>query len=164
MTDLNINWAYATNLSQFPVQFNGILLAKRGERTLGLVRVTPELIALQNQGLVDLTKQDVAVNLQVKLVPDTSYTLSDYDDGYIIMFTNASPISVTVPVALDERRTVTLIQQGDGQITIIAGPNVTLQNRLGLNKTAGKYAQATLVVIVNPNNTSSQVNLGGDLT
>ncbi len=87
----------------------------------------------------------------------TTYTLLASDNGKIITFNNASPITLTVP-ALFAGFNCMIIQLGAGQVTL-SGSGTTISNRSGLTKTGGANAIATLIGI-----TATTFISGGDLS
>ena len=87
----------------------------------------------------------------------TSYTLLTSDNGKIITFNNASPITLTVP-SLFTGFNCMIIQLGAGQVTL-SGSGTTITNRSGLTKTGGANAIATLIGI-----TATTFISGGDLS
>jgi len=87
----------------------------------------------------------------------TSYTLLASDNGKIITFNNASPITLTVP-SLFSGFNCMIIQLGAGQVTL-SGSGTTISNRSGLTKTGGANAIATLIGI-----TATTFISGGDLS
>jgi len=74
----------------------------------------------------------------------TSYTLQASDNGGVVAFTNASPVTVTVPAGLGAGFNVGIVQVGAGVVTPTPA-STALHNRLSLSKTAGQYAYMTLV-------------------
>ena len=55
---------------------------------------------------------------QYKTIAGTTYTLSETDRSFILLFTNAAAITLTVPVGLSTLFDVMLVQTGTGQITV----------------------------------------------
>ena len=84
---------------------------------------------------------------QYKTVAGTTYTLSELDRSFILLFTNAAAITLTVPVGLSALFDVMLVQTGTGQITVTPAGGVTINAALSANKTAYRYAVATLLPI-----------------
>lgn len=84
---------------------------------------------------------------QYKTVAGTTYTLSELDRSFILLFTNAAAITLTVPVGLSALFGVMLVQTGTGQITVAGAGGVTINAALSANKTAYQYAVATLLPI-----------------
>jgi len=74
----------------------------------------------------------------------TSYTLQASDNGGVVAFTNASPVTVTVPAGLGAGFNVGIVQVGAGVVTPTPA-STALHHRLSLSKTAGQYAYMTLV-------------------
>jgi hypothetical protein len=89
----------------------------------------------------------------------TAYTLNNNDNGKIVVFTNSSAITLTIPAGLDKRFTCSIVQYGTGQITVTAGAGATLRLRNNTNKTGGQYAIASLVSVI-----TNEYILTGDTT
>ncbi len=70
----------------------------------------------------------------------TAYTLQPGDNGAALVFTSASPVTVTVPSGLGQGFSVQLIQMSIGVVTPTATSGVLIHQRLKLTKTAGQYA------------------------
>jgi hypothetical protein len=87
----------------------------------------------------------------------TSYTLQASDNGAVIAFTNASPVTLTVPSGLGAGFNVGILQLGAGTVTPTAS-STTIHQRLSLTKTGGQYAFATLVAY-----TADTFALSGDV-
>ena len=84
---------------------------------------------------------------QYKTIAGTTYTLSETDRSFILLFTNAAAITLTVPVGLSTLFDVMLVQTGTGQITVTPAGGVTINAALSANKTPYQYAVATLLPI-----------------
>lgn len=86
----------------------------------------------------------IAANAQV----GTTYTLALTDDGKLVTLSNASAITLTVPlnasVAFPVGAQIDLIQLGVGQVTVSPAGGVTINSYTSLVNIAGKYAGATL--------------------
>ena len=86
----------------------------------------------------------------------TAYPLTDADFGKTLVFTAATPISVTVPNGLKTGFYCTLIQQGAGQITVSGAATVNGRNGL---KSGGQYAAMGI-----QNVAANSYVVGGDTT
>jgi hypothetical protein len=84
---------------------------------------------------------------QYKTIAGTTYTLSEGDRSFILLFTNAAAITLTVPAGLSTLFDVMLVQTGTGQITVVSAGGVTINAALSATKTAYRYAVATLLPI-----------------
>ena len=84
---------------------------------------------------------------QYKTIAGTTYTLSESDRSQILLFTNAAAITLTVPAGLSTLFDTMLVQTGTGQITVTPAGGVTINAALSANKTAYRYAVATLLPI-----------------
>lgn len=74
----------------------------------------------------------------------TSRTLSAEDNGKVLYFTSGSAITLNTASGLGKAFSVTVIQGGAGQITVVAGSGTTLQSYLSQVKTAGANAMISL--------------------
>jgi hypothetical protein len=77
----------------------------------------------------------------------TTYTLLSSDNGAVIQFTNANPITVTIASGLGANFYCTLIQWGAGQITVSPDTGVTRNSEDSQYKTAGQYAGIDLFAV-----------------
>lgn len=84
----------------------------------------------------------------ITTVSTSSYTLNNDNNGKIIVFTNGSAVTLTIPAGLTANFTCSLVQYGAGQVTVAAGSGVTLRLRGSTNKTGGQYAIASLLSVV----------------
>jgi hypothetical protein len=84
---------------------------------------------------------------EYKTISGTSYTLIETDRSKILVFTNASPIALTVPTGLSDVFDVMIVQSGAGQVTVTGAAGVTINAALSATKTAYQYAVATLLPI-----------------
>lgn len=80
----------------------------------------------------------------------TGRILSTSDNGSIIMCTNNSATTITVPTGLPVGFTVSVIQAASGQITF-SPSGTTINNRQGHTKTAGQWAIITLIERIDNN-------------
>jgi hypothetical protein len=88
----------------------------------------------------------------------TSHTLAAADNGKVLLFTNASAITLTVPSGLTSGHSCTVIQVSGGQIAFDNNSGATeIRNRQGHTKTAGRDARVGLVQYQ-----PDKYNLGGD--
>ena len=91
-------------------------------------------------------------------ISGTSHTLAEADDGKVLLFTNGSSITLTVPAGLTVGHSCTVIQQGAGTITFDDDTAATtINNRQSHTKTAGQHARVGLVQYA-----SNVYNLAGD--
>lgn len=91
-----------------------------------------------------------------------SYTLVSADTGTTLYFTNSSAAILTCPKTMPLGYTVEVLQHGTAQITFTAATSAAVLNRQSQTKTAGQYAAARLVVVLNSDGTNAQYNLAGD--
>jgi hypothetical protein len=75
----------------------------------------------------------------------SNYTLTNSDNGEIVIINSSSATTITVP-SLSVGFNCLIVQRGTGQITV-TGSGVTINNRYGFTKTAGQHSIMTLVCI-----------------
>lgn len=80
----------------------------------------------------------------------TSRTLAAADNGKIIRCTSGSAVTITVPTGLDVGFSVTVVQEGLGQVTFSAS-GTNIRNRQNHTKTAGTYAVVSLIQLTTNN-------------
>lgn len=84
--------------------------------------------------------------LTLKTIAGTSYTLLATDAGKLLIFTNASAITVTVPPDVLAQGDVVCIRQGAaGQVTLSPGSGVTFASSDDLLSTRTQSAQIALI-------------------
>jgi hypothetical protein len=152
-----VNDAYTTSTERMRIDSNGNIGINKNNpsRTLdvnGDIATTGNLTG-GNVASSTLSGFSATMNTQT----GTSYTLLTSDNGKIITFNNASPITLTVP-SLFAGFNCMIIQLGAGQVTL-SGSGTTITNRSGLTKTGGANAIATLIGI-----TATTFISGGDLS
>jgi hypothetical protein len=76
----------------------------------------------------------------------TTRTLSDSDNGKVIVCSNSSEVTITLPNTLTAGFGCTVIQSGTGQVTIVAGAGSTLSSYAGTS-TKGRYATLQIIPI-----------------
>lgn len=100
------------------------------------------------------TSFDGSANIVLGGVPinnqtGTTYTFVLVDAGYVCTFTNASPVTVTVPPESSVNFPITtqieLIQDGAGKVTVAPGVGVTIQSQAGNLSLAAQYSNAVLI-------------------
>jgi hypothetical protein len=99
-----------------------------------------------DQGIFDATTT-VDLNSQ----SGTTYTLVLTDAGKMIRCTNASAVTVTVPlnssVAFPTGTVIEVRQAGAGQVTISPTGGVTLNSESSMRKTAAQYRGVSLIKV-----------------
>lgn len=84
--------------------------------------------------------------LGIRSISGTSYTLVAADANYLLIFTNASAISVTVPPDVFSAGESLCIRQGAaGQVTLVAGSGVTFASSDNLLSTRTQSAQIAII-------------------
>jgi len=118
-----------TDLSGFPASFSG----QAGK--YAVVNTAESAIEFVSGG-----------RLTIKTIGGTSYTLLASDAGKLLIFTNASPITVTVDPDVMTQGDVTCIRQGAaGQVTLAAGVGVTFVSTDDLLSTRKQGAQIAVI-------------------
>ena len=77
----------------------------------------------------------------------TARTLSDSDNGKVIICTNANDVTITISDGLTSGFSCTLVQSGSGTVKVEAGGTATLQGYNSTNATAGQYASVNIYPI-----------------
>ena len=100
--------------------------------------------------------------LNYKTESGTTYTLVLADPGYLITFSNAAAVTVTVPpnasVAIAVGGALVLAQYGAGKVTVAPGSGVTLRSAGALLSTRAQFSQITLIKLA-----TNEWLVGGDL-
>jgi hypothetical protein len=118
-----------TGLSGFPASFSG----QAGK--YAVVNTAESAIEFVSGG-----------RLTIKTIGGTSYTLIATDAGKLLVFTNASAITVTVPPDVLAQGDVVCIRQGAaGQVTLAPGAGVTFASSDNLLSTRTQSAQIALI-------------------
>ena len=118
-----------TDLSGFPASFDG----QAGK--YAVVNTAESAIEFVSGG-----------RLGIKTIGCTSYDLIGSDAGKLLIFTNASAITVTVPPDVLAQGDVVCIRQGAaGQVTLAAGAGVALSSSDNLLSTRTQAAQIALI-------------------
>lgn len=118
-----------TGLSGFPASFSG----QAGK--YAVVNTAESAIEFISGG-----------RLGFKSIGGTSYTLLASDAGKLLVFTNASAITVTVPPDVFTQGDVVCIRQGAaGQVTLVAGSGVTFASSDNLLATRTQSAQIAVI-------------------
>lgn len=118
-----------TDLSGFPASFEG--------GALKFLRVNAAESAIEFVP---------GARLNIKSIGGTSYTLLASDAGSLLIFTNSSPVTVTVPSGVLAQGDVVCIRQGaGGQVTMSPAGGVTIQSSDNLLATRTQGAQIALV-------------------
>lgn len=77
----------------------------------------------------------------------TSRTLSDSDNGKVIICSNSSDVTITISNGLTSGFSCTLVQSGVGVVKVVAGGTATLSGYSSTNATAGQYASVNIYPI-----------------
>ena len=74
----------------------------------------------------------------------TARTLSNSDNGKVIVCSNASDVTITLPNGLTSGFSCTLVQQGAGVVKVFVSGSATLYGYNSNNATAGQYASVNI--------------------
>jgi hypothetical protein len=92
----------------------------------------------------------------------SSYTLALSDNSNVVVMNSASGVNVTVPpnssVAFPVGATIAIVQYGAGQVTLVAGAGVTIDNPSSLT-TRAQYSTISVTQVA-----ANVWVAGGDLT
>ena len=84
--------------------------------------------------------------LAIRSIAGTSYTITAADAGALLIFSNASPVTVTVDAGVLSQGDVVCLRQGAaGRVTVVAGGGVTISSTDDLMATRKQAAQIALV-------------------
>lgn len=92
----------------------------------------------------------------------TTYTLAATDCGTTILFTSASPITLTTLNTLPVGCSIAIEQGGSGQVTIVAGSGATQNSAHGFTKTYSQYSILGLFVDTNAGGSAADIIITGD--
>jgi hypothetical protein len=91
-----------------------------------------------------------------------AYTLTANDCGHAVIYTGASAANITTVNSLPVGCTVTIVQSGAGQVTVVNGSGATLSSVNTYTKTKAQYAVIGLTVDTNVGGTAAHFILSGD--
>lgn len=81
----------------------------------------------------------------------TSYTLAASDSGRVVLTTNSSPVTITIPpnssAAFPLLTQIDFLQYGSGKLTLAQGSGVTISSNLSMKSIAGQFQTATILKI-----------------
>jgi len=77
----------------------------------------------------------------------TARTLSDSDNGKVIVCSNANDVTITLPDGLTSGFNCTLVQEGSGIVKVLISGSATLSGYNSNNATAGRYASVNIYPI-----------------
>lgn len=94
----------------------------------------------------------------------TARTLSDSDNGKIIVCDNTTLVTVTVPTGLTSGFNCKIIQEGVGKVKVVGASGVTMSLISGYNTTTAQYAVVDLVNYASETYVLDSSNIGLDPT
>jgi hypothetical protein len=92
----------------------------------------------------DMVEGVSGARAKIKTIEGTSYSVTSDDHGWVLDFTNAAAVTVTVPSGLRPDLVVGISQGGTGQVTVTAGSGTTLVSADGTYKTEKRYVMLSL--------------------
>ena len=92
-----------------------------------------------------------------------AFSLTSGDNGTVIYFNAAANATITLPNNLPAGFNVIVGQVGAGQATFVPAAGAMLNARLSKTKTAGQYAEVSLVVRSNVGGAAATYLLAGDI-
>ena len=104
----------------------------------------------------------LAATVTTEDVTGTGYTLVSGDLGKRKRTTSASSVTVTLPKSLEQGFGLLFCQAGAGRITFAAESGATINNRLGYTKTAGQWAEVSVIVDTNVGGSAASWVISGD--
>lgn len=162
--DTRMVWSGSiTNITNMQNKYAGLISYVTGDQNLYVCRSTTTF----GGGLVNWERILTSV-VDISSEINSDITLNNTYNGLAVRVNSSNIINVNLPNSSSGFPigfNVTFIQMGDGYIQFNnVAPGVTpqifnLRNRLGLNKTAGQYAVASLLRIAN----TADIILYGDL-
>lgn len=97
---------------------------------------------------VDASVFEVETLVDLNNQTGTTYTFVSADRGKLVSFTNASPITLTIPVnssvAFPTGTRIDIIQTGAGQVTV-GGAGVTINSKASNKKLSAQGSAASLI-------------------
>lgn len=147
--------ALASNLTDISTiaQANGTMIASNGTNFVSLGTIdSTGLLAIR----ADLGLGTAATSASTDFSPaffstvsetTTARTLSDSDNGKVIVFSNANDVTVTLPNGLTSGFNCTLVQESSGIVTVITSGSAVLYGYNSNNATAGRYASVNIYPI-----------------
>lgn len=102
--------------------------------------------------------------MKTRYIHTTTYTLTGSDVDTVLITTNASPVTITLPrtIGLPNGAAIHFAQQGAGQITVASGASVTLRTA-ATAKTRAQYSVISIMRLDPSNDQTEQWYLFGDM-
>ena len=121
-----------------------LLITGNISTTNSIVKVNATNDIISTGVTIDSNNALAGYTASINLQTNTTYTLLTSDTGKVLVFNNASDITVDVPTGLGIGFNCTIIQKGAGQV-ILNPIGTTINSRLSHDRTAGQFATIGLV-------------------
>ncbi|ULU26583.1 hypothetical protein [Dyella terrae] len=128
------------------------------ETVVGLQGGTASQIT--TQAIADLPSTTKAVAGEITSVNNqvgTAYVLQGTDKGALVVATNASAITVTVPQGIKQKTVIYIKQGGAGQVTLVPASGVTLDTAASVST---RVVRSVIALVFHANDAATVV---GDL-
>lgn len=102
--------------------------------------------ASTDAGSSDSTVRSFGPSSEIVTESTTTRTLNDSDNGKVIVCSSSSDVAITIPNTLTSGFGCTVVQSGNGQVTVAAGSGSTLSSYVGTS-TKGRYAVIQIVPV-----------------
>jgi hypothetical protein len=131
-------------------------------------KATPTEVATGTDDVKFATSLGVATTYLPKIAgintqTGSSYTLVAADNGRIVRFTSASPVTCFLPASVAVGFNALIEQFGAGQVTINGVTNATRRAYLNKYKLAGQYAVASVFCEANSDGAHAEWNVSGNM-
>lgn len=135
------------------------IATKRGNVTSGVVANTTQwthrgdlIVNNAPTAIGHVTRKDYvdAQRPTVTTLAGTSATMASADSGKLVRCTAATTVTITVPTGLTVGTTVEYLQEGAGQIQVVAGGGMTLRHSATFNPhTATQWSSLVVTITLN---------------
>ena len=141
---IQIDGGGSATIATWPGSVNNAQIIPFEDEILFLLVPVGEL----NWEIAEISKWGASNKLKVNEVAGTSHTLSLIDAGQLLYTTNGSGVTITIPpnsyVGFDVGTTISISQDGVGQVEVVGDTGVTLWDPNGA-KTKSQYSMITIV-------------------
>jgi hypothetical protein len=140
----------ASNLNNISNKYPGLVSYVTGEKNLYMFKGFSTI----NQ--TDVWEKVVTNNVDDVQIYNTNFTININNNGQVIYVNSTAPVTGTIqnfdaPDSLPEGFNVTVIQINQGNVIFNDTITSFFKNRINANKTAGRYAIASILKLPNSN-------------